>query len=50
MKTKNLYVIVAVIVTMIASCTKSGTETTNVITPTVPASNPIAPGKHFGIC
>jgi hypothetical protein len=48
MKTRNLYVIVAVIVTMIASCSKSGTETTKVITPTVPASNPIAPGSISG--
>jgi hypothetical protein len=48
MKTKNLYVTVAVIVTMIASCSKSSTETTKVITPTVPASNPIAPGNISG--
>ena len=48
MKTKNLYVIVAFIVTMIASCSKSNNETTTVITPTVPASNPIAPGNVSG--
>ncbi len=48
MKTRNLYVIIAVIVTMISSCSKSNNETTTVITPTVPASNPIAPGNVSG--
>jgi hypothetical protein len=47
MKTRNLYLIVAFIVTMISSCSKSN-EKTNVITPTVPASNPIAPGNISG--
>jgi hypothetical protein len=48
MKTSKLYTIIAVIVTMISSCSKSNTEKTNVITPTVPASNPITPGSISG--
>jgi adhesin HecA-like repeat protein len=48
MKTSKLYTIIAVIVTAISSCSKSNKETTNVITPTVPASNPISPGNISG--
>jgi hypothetical protein len=48
MKTRKLYTAIAVMATMIASCTKSGNETTNVVTPTVPASNPITPGNITG--
>ena len=48
MKTSKLYAIIAVIVTVISSCSKSSTETTKVITPTVPASNPISPGNISG--
>ena len=33
---------------MISSCSKSNNEKTNVITPTVPASNPISPGNISG--
>ena len=48
MKTSKLYAIIAVIVTAISSCSKSNNEKTNVITPTVPASNPISPGNISG--
>jgi hypothetical protein len=48
MKTSKLYTIIVVIVTMISSCSKSNNETTKVITPTVPASNPISPGSISG--
>jgi len=48
MKTSKLYPIIAIIITMISSCSKSNNETTNVITPTVPASNPISPGNITG--
>jgi hypothetical protein len=44
MKKKNLLYVM--IVAALGSCTKS--ETTNTITPTVPASNPIAPGNISG--
>jgi hypothetical protein len=47
MKTRHSFLIVAGIVTILASCSKS-TEKTTVITPTVPASNPIAPGNISG--
>jgi hypothetical protein len=48
MKTSKLCTIIAVIATAISSCSKSNKETTNVITPTVPASNPISPGNISG--
>jgi hypothetical protein len=48
MKTRKLYTVIAVMITVIASCTKSGNETTNVVTPTIPASNPITPGNITG--
>ncbi len=48
MKTSKFYAIIAVIATMISSCSKSNNEKTNVITPTVPASNPISPGNISG--
>jgi hypothetical protein len=48
MKTSKLFTIIAVIATAISSCSKSNKETTNVITPTVPASNPISPGNISG--
>src|SRR6516164_2401542 len=47
MKTSKLYLIIAAFIIAISSCSKS-TETTNVITPTVPASNPISPGNISG--
>jgi hypothetical protein len=47
MKTSKLYTTIAVIVLMISSCSKSN-EKTNVITPTVPPSNPISPGNISG--
>jgi len=48
MKTRNLFKIAVVLVMMISSCSKSNNEKTNVITPTVPASNPIVPGNISG--
>jgi hypothetical protein len=48
MKTRNLCTIIAVIATMISSCSKSNNETTTVVTPTVPPSNPISPGNITG--
>ena len=48
MKTRNVYVLFAVIVVVMMSCSKSNNEKTNVITPTVPASNPITPGDISG--
>jgi len=47
MKTIKICTVIAVIATVISSCSKS-TETTTVVTPTVPASNPIAPGNISG--
>jgi hypothetical protein len=47
MKTRKLCTVIALITTVMSSCTKS-TETTTVVTPTVPASNPIAPGNITG--
>jgi hypothetical protein len=47
MKTRNLCMVIAVIATVMSSCSKSN-ETTTVITPTVPASNPISPGNISG--
>ncbi len=47
MKTRNLCMVIAVAATVISSCSKS-TEKTTVITPTVPASNPITPGNISG--
>ncbi len=47
MKTRNLCIVIAVIATVISSCSKSN-ETTTVITPTVPPSNPITPGNITG--
>ncbi len=32
----------------LASCSKSGNDNTHIITPTIPASNPIAPGNISG--
>jgi hypothetical protein len=48
MKTRNYYLIGASIIMMALSCSKSNNETTNVIQPTVPPSNPIAPGNISG--
>jgi hypothetical protein len=48
MKTRKFYLIVAVAITIFSSCSKSNNEKTNVITPTVPASNPISPGNISG--
>src|SRR5664279_1766723 len=48
MKTQKLCLIVVLFATTIFSCSKSNNETTNVVTPTVPPSNPIAPGNISG--
>jgi hypothetical protein len=48
MKTRNLFKIAMILAVMISSCSKSNNEKTNVITPTVPASNPISPGNISG--
>jgi hypothetical protein len=48
METRKFCSIIAVIAAMISSCSKSNNETTTVITPTVPASNPITPGNITG--
>ena len=47
MQPGKLYLIGAVLAACLASCSKSGDKTT-IITPTVPASNPIAPGNISG--
>ena len=47
MKAKNSYFYVAILVAGLASCSKSSDKTT-IITPTVPSSNPIAPGNISG--
>ncbi len=48
MKTRKICTVIAVIATVISSCSKSNNETTTVVTPTVPASNPITPGNITG--
>ncbi len=48
MKPRNVYVLVAVFAVLMGSCSKSSNEKTIVIVPTVPASNPIAPGEISG--
>ena len=47
MQPGKLYLIGAAFAACLASCSKSGDKTT-IITPTVPASNPIAPGNISG--
>ena len=46
MKTKHFFLLAAIICTALFSCSKK--ETTTVVTPTVPPSNPIAPGNISG--
>jgi hypothetical protein len=48
MKTRNAFSVLAIMILVIASCSKSNNEKTNIITPTVPTSNPIAPGSISG--
>ncbi len=48
MKSTHAYLSVAALVLGLASCSKSGNDTTKITTPTVPASNPIAPGNISG--
>src|SRR6201986_627428 len=47
MKTSRVYAIIALIAIVISSCSKSN-ETTTVVTPPAPVSNPIAPGNISG--
>ena len=47
MKTTKFYLLAAGLAALFASCSKSSEKTT-IITPTVPASNPIAPGNISG--
>jgi hypothetical protein len=48
MKQTIVYLAFALMLAGFISCSKSNTETTKVITPTVPASNPISPGNISG--
>jgi hypothetical protein len=48
MKRTNTCLFIAVAVFGLASCSKSGNDNTKVVTPTVPASNPITPGNISG--
>ena len=48
MKSTHAYLSIAVLVFGLASCSKSGNDNTKITTPTVPASNPIAPGNISG--
>ena len=48
MKTRNLYLLATILIAGLASCSKNGSDKTTIITPTVPASNPIAPGNITG--
>ena len=48
MKTSKIYAMIAVIATIFTSCSKSNNDNTTIVTPTVPASNPIAPGNVSG--
>src|SRR5215471_11639187 len=48
MKSWNSYLAIAALVAGFASCSKSSNDNTNIIQPTVPASNPIAPGNITG--
>jgi len=48
MKIKNLPYFAAAFIIGLASCSKSGNDSTKITTPTVPSSNPIAPGNISG--
>ena len=48
MKAIKAHLILAVVITAMVSCSKSSNDKTNIITPTVPASNPITPGNISG--
>jgi hypothetical protein len=48
MKSTHAYLSVAILVLGLASCSKSGNDNTKITTPTVPSSNPIAPGNISG--
>src|SRR6202000_3570254 len=48
MKSTHAYLSIAALVLSLASCSKSGNDTTKITTPTVPSSNPHAPGNVSG--
>lgn len=48
MKSNKNYLAAVLVAATLASCSKSGTDNTVIIQPTVPASNPIAPGNITG--
>jgi hypothetical protein len=48
MKSTRAYLSVSVLVLGLASCSKTGNDNTKITTPTVPSSNPIAPGNISG--
>ena len=48
MKSTHAYLFVAALALGLASCSKSGNDNTKITTPTVPSSNPIAPGNISG--
>src|ERR1700748_1907372 len=48
MKSTHAYLSVAALALRLASCSKSGNDNTKITTPTVPSSNPIAPGNVTG--
>jgi hypothetical protein len=48
MKSTHACLFAAALVLSLASCSKSGNDTTKITTPTVPSSNPIAPGNISG--
>src|SRR6201986_5436305 len=48
MKLPTACLLAAALVLILASCSKSGNDTTKITTPTVPSSNPIAPGNVSG--
>jgi hypothetical protein len=48
MKTRNHYAAFIILILGLASCSKTKNDSTTIITPTVPASNPITPGNIGG--
>ncbi len=48
MKLRHAHFVFVVMAAALASCSKSSNDKTTIITPTVPASNPIAPGSISG--
>ncbi len=48
MTTRNLLLATSLLIAGMSSCSKSGNDNTTINTPTVPSSNPIAPGNISG--